>query len=137
MPSPRPPGLGVEKILISPHEVPEDHVLHFFVLARCSSEPGVGFLASRLRFLLFLDGSSPGLPLVAFCAPLSFPARCSTVPGEVSHFVTIVTLHLGGISTPFSLRTMVPLPWREGRFLILLVSWRRFVVRQCESSLRP
>ena len=77
MPSPRPPGSGVEKILISPHKIPEDHVLHLVVFTRGSPEPGVGFLASSLRLFFLLGGSSPGLSLAAFRTPLPFsPRRC-------------------------------------------------------------
>src|ERR1700761_3514223 len=137
MPSPRPPGSGVEKILISSHKIPKDHVFYFVVLACRPSEPGVGFFASRLWFFFFLYCSPPCLSLSSFRAPLPFPSGCPAIPGKVSHFITIVTLHLGCISAPFSLRAMVPVPWGKGWFLILLIPRRGFIISHCESSLRP
>ena len=137
MPSPRPPGSGVEKILVSSHEIPEDHVLHLVVFTCCSSKPGVRFFAGRLWFFLFLGSSSPGLSLAAFRTPLPFPTGCSTVSGEVSHFVTIVTLHLGGVPASLSLCSMISISRGKWRLLILLVPRRRFVVSQRKSSLRP
>src|ERR1700761_3744861 len=121
MPSPRPPGLGVEKILVSSHEIPKDHVLHLVVLARCPSEPGVCLLASRLRFFFFsLGNSSPSLSLAVFCTPLPFSPGCPTISGEVSHFITIVTLHLGCIPSLLPLRAVIPVVRGKGWFLILL-----------------
>ena len=137
MPSPRPPGLGVEKILVSSHKVSEDHVLHLIVLTGCSSKPGVCFFASRLRFVFFLGHSSPGLSLAAFRTPLPFSSGCPAISGEVSHLITIITLHLGRVSSLFPLCAMVSVSRREGWFLILLISRGRFVLSHCKSSLRP
>ena len=137
MPLPRPPGSGVEKILISSHQISEDHVLYFIVFTRRSSEPRVGFLASCLWLLFLLCCSPPCLSLTPFGAPLSFSPGCPTIPGEVSHLITIITLHLRCVPMPFSLRSMVSVPWWKGGFLILLVSGRRFVVSHRKSSLRP
>ena len=137
MPSPRLPGSGVEKILISSHKIPKDHVLYFVVLTRHSSKPGVGLFSGRLWFLLFLGRSSPSLSLTAFRAPLPFPSGCPAISGKVSHLITIIALHLGGVPAPFSLSMMVSVPWGEGRLLVLLISRRRFVISQHKSSLRP
>ena len=137
MPSPRLPGLGVEKILISSHEIPEDHILYFIVLACSPSKPGVRFFASRLWFFFFLGCSSPGLPLAVFRAPLPFSSGCPTVSSEVSHFIAVITLHLGGVPAPFSLRSMVSIPWGEWGFLVLLVTGWRFIVSHRKSALHP
>ena len=135
MPSPRLPGSGIEKILISSHEIPEDQIFNFVVFPCCCPKPGVGLFSGHLWFLFFLDGSSPGLPLSALRAPLLFPTGCPTIPSKVSHFITVVTLHLGGVPASFPLSSMVSISWREGGFLVLLVPRRRFVVSQCKSSL--
>ena len=137
MPSPRPPGLGVEKILVSSHKIPKDHVFYFVVFACRPSEPGVGLFTGSLRFFFFPRRSSPSLSLAALRAPLLLPAGCSAIPGEVSHFITVIALYLGDVSMPFPLDAVVSVPRREGRLLILLVSRRRFVISQCKSSLRP
>ena len=137
MPSPRPPGSGVEKILVSSHKIPKDYVLHLVVFACCSSKPGVSLFAGGLWFLLFLDCSSPGLSLSAFRAPLPFSPGCPTISGKVSHFVTIITLHLGGVPAFFPLSAMISVSLGEGWLWVLLVPRRRFIISQCESSLRP
>ena len=137
MPSPRPPGSGVEKILVSSHKIPKDHILHLIVFTCRSSEPRVGLFASRFRLFFFLDCSSPSLSLALFRAPLSFLLRCPAISGEVSHFVTIIALHLGGVSTPFSLCAVVSVLWGKGGLLILLVPRGRFVIGQCKPSLYP
>ena len=137
MPLPRPPGSGVEKILVSSNQIPEDHVLHLVVFTCRSSEPGVGFFASRPRFLFLLGCSPPRLSLTPLRAPLPFSPGCPAVSSKVSHLITIVTLHLGGVSTLFPLCAVVPVSWGKGWFLILLVSWRRFIISQSKSSLRP
>src|ERR1700761_8409692 len=97
MPSPRPPGSGVEEILISSHKIPKDHVFYFVVFARRPVEPGIGFFVGCLRLFFSLRHSSPGLSLAAFRTPLPFLSGCPTIPGEVSHFITVITLHLGCI----------------------------------------
>ena len=137
MPSPRPSGSGVEKILVSPHEVPQDHILDFVILSHRPLEPGVGLFASRLRLFFFLCRSSPSLSLALFRAPLSFPSGCPTIPSEVSHFVTVITLHLRGVPVFFPLGAMISISQGEGRLLVLLISGRRLVISQCKSSLRP
>ena len=134
--SPRPPGSGVEKILIPTHEIPQDHVLYFIILASCSSQPGIRFFAGRLWFPVVLGDSSPGLSLSALQAPLLFPMGCPTIASKVSHFITIVALHLRWVAPPFPLCLVVSVSWRKRRFLVLLVSRRRFVVSQCKLSLR-
>ena len=137
MPSPRPLGEGVEKILVSPHEIPEDQILHLIILSCHHSKPGVCFLLRCFCFFFFLDCSSPGLTLFSLRTPLPFPLGCSAIMSEVSHFIAIVTLHLGEVAMPFSLYSVISIPWREGRFLILLIPWRWFIVHQSESCLGP
>ena len=130
MPLPRPLGLGVEKILVSSHEIPEDHVLHFVFFPCCCTQPCVRPFACCSWFFFSLGSPSPSLSLFALRAPLSFPAGCSAVSGEMSHFITIVTLHLGDITAPFPLDPMVPVPWGEGWLLVLLIPRRGFVTRR-------
>ena len=134
MPSPRPPGSGVEKILV-PYEILQDHVLHFVIFPCCCTQPGVRLFTCCPRFFILLGCSSPGLSLFALRAPLLLPSGCPAITSEMSHFVTIITLHLGGITAPFPLNLVVSIPWRERGFLVLLVSQRRFVFSQCKSSL--
>ena len=52
MPLPRLSGSGVEKILISSHEISEDQILYFFVISCCPSEPCIGFFV-ECHFLHF------------------------------------------------------------------------------------
>ena len=123
MPLPRPLGSGIEKILVSSHKIPKDQVLHFILFSRCCSKPRVHLLTGCFWLFFFLGHPSPGLPLFAFCTPLSFPARCPTILSEVSHFITIVTLHLSEVAMPFPLCAVVSVPWWEGWLLVLLVPW--------------
>ena len=136
MPSPRPLGSGVEKILISSYKILKDHILHFVIFPCCCTQPGVRLFTGCPWFVVPLGCSFPGLSLFTLRAPLPFPMGCPAITSEVSHFVAIITLHLRGITVPFPLGSVVSVPWREGGSLVLLISRRGFVISQCKSSLR-
>jgi hypothetical protein len=92
-------GSGVEKILIFPDEVPQNHVLDLVIFFGYCAQPGVSFIpwfwCRRVSFVFILGRSSPGLPLSPLRSPLLFSTRGPAIASEVSHFITVVTLHLG------------------------------------------
>jgi hypothetical protein len=78
MPSPRPPGSGVDKILVL-HKTSQDQVFHFVILSRYSSEPGGGFVLFCFllegRFFWFITSASS--TIVGSSFPLGLSAIAS------------------------------------------------------------
>ena len=104
MPSPRPLGSGVRKILVLPHGL-QYQVLHFIAFPSYSSEPCIGSFEGGCLCGFLLRG--PGLCLLFLWA----------VAADVSHLTTIIALHLGQASlVHLLLALMVPFTWFEGWF---------------------
>ena len=103
MPSPRPSGSGVWKILVLPHCL-QYEVLYLVTFPSYSSEPDVGPFDGGLIYRFFRRGSGLGL------------AFLWAVATNVPLLVTIITRHLGQPSLAHLLLSpVVPFTWFEGR----------------------
>ena len=104
MPSPRPLGSGVWKILILPHHL-EYQIFYFVTFPPYSTEPRVGSFDRGLFHRFILRGPSLGFALLWAIAT------------NVSHLIAIIALHLGQTSLAhLLLALMIPFMWFEGWF---------------------
>ena len=106
MPSPRPSGSGVRKILPLPHRL-KDQVLHFIALLPDPLQPIIGAFFVGGPFGVRIDNSGFAFPFLG--RGLSF---LETVTREVSELLAVETLYSPHVPS-FSLPPNVPLAWRE------------------------
>ena len=82
MPSPRPSGLGVGKILVLPHSL-QYEVFHLVAFPSYSAKPHIGLFEGGLLRRFLLHGSGLGFALLR------------AVVTNMPHLTAIIALHLG------------------------------------------
>ena len=107
MPSPRPSGSGIWKILPLPHSL-KDQILHLVTLFPYSSQPFISLVLSSGSL-----GHCVGSPCFAFILGRSGFLFLETVASKVSKLLTIETLYSPHILL-LSLFLDVPFPRSEG-----------------------